>query len=448
MKSLTSGNPAKLMISFALPVCLGNIFQLFYSLADTRIVGSTLGEGSLAAVGATTAVSTLLIGFLQGMANGFSIISAQSMGAKEEKQLRQTAAGTLVLGGVITLFLTVLSLTLLPLLLHVLNVPDDLYPEAHSYISIILLGLIVTMLYNACAGILRAVGDTIAPLVFLVCASLLNVRLDFLLIAGIHLGVRGAALGTVISQSVSVLLCFLYIWKKYPLFHLKKEDFCLTKDLVQKMLSSGLSMGMMMSLVYFGTLALQTSINTFGTDTIVAHTAARKIIELYFLPIVVMGTTLSTFCSQNYGAGKMDRVYQGMKYALMINWSWTLIVIFMSYTIAPQLIYLVSGSSKETVLAPAVLYLKVNAPFFFLSAAINLLRNTLQAIGDHWTPIISSTIELVGKVLIVFFLVPVLQYMGIIVTEPIIWILMIIPLLLRFIHHPESAVKHKKEITG
>ena len=213
MKSLTSGNPAKLMISFALPVCLGNIFQLFYSLADTRIVGSTLGEGSLAAVGATTAVSTLLIGFLQGMANGFSIISAQSMGAKEEKQLRQTAAGTLVLGGVITLFLTVLSLTLLPLLLHVLNVPDDLYPEAHSYISIILLGLIVTMLYNACAGILRAVGDTIAPLVFLVCASLLNVGLDFVLIAGIHLGVRGAALGTVISQSVSVILCLLYIWK-------------------------------------------------------------------------------------------------------------------------------------------------------------------------------------------------------------------------------------------
>ena len=436
MKDLTKGSPARLMLAFALPVCLGNIFQLFYSLADTRIVGSILGEESLAAVGATTAISTLLIGFLQGMANGFSIETAQSMGSEQTDRLKKTAAGALLLGGGIALLLTVVALTGLPFFLRALNIPDALYEESHGYIFLILAGLCVTMLYNVCAGVLRAVGDTTAPLLFLICAALLNVGLDFLFIAGTRLGVRGAALATVLSQLVSVVLCLIYAWRKYPVFHLKKKDFRLGKEMTTRMLSSGLSMGLMMSLVYFGTLALQTAINTFGTDTIVAHTAARKITEFYFLPIVVLGITLSTFCGQNFGAGKMDRVRRGMKNALLIGWLWVLFVILMSYTIAPVLIRLVSGSKKTEVLAPAVLYLKVNAPFYFVSAAINICRNTLQAIGDHITPIVSSIIELAGKVLIVTFLVPVLQYMGIIVSEPIIWILMVLPLIWRLARHP------------
>lgn len=431
MKNLTRGNPAKLMLEFALPVCLGNIFQLFYSLADTRIVGSVLGEASLAAVGATTAVSTLLIGFLQGLTNGFSIVAAQSFGSGKAERLRKAAAGTLLLGTLTTLILTVLALAGLNVFLELLNVPENLYGEAKEYIQIVLAGMLVTMLYNACAGILRAVGDTVAPLLFLMCAAVLNVGLDLLFMAVLPFGVQGAAFGTVLAQLVSVILSLVYMWKKYPVFHLRREDFKIERSMVKQMYSSGFSMGMMMSLVFFGTLALQCAINTFGNDIIVAHTAARKISEFYFLPISVMGVTMATFCGQNFGAGEYQRVRQGVKNALLITWSWAILVILMSYTAAPFLIQLVTGSGKEAVIENAVLYLKINAPFYFVAAGINIFRNTLQAVGNHITPVISSFIELVGKVAIALLLTPVLQYMGIIVAEPIIWFLMILPLIFK-----------------
>lgn len=444
MKNLTEGNPTKLMLEFALPVCLGNIFQLFYSLADTRIVGSVLGETSLAAVGATTAVSTLLIGFLQGLTNGFSIVAARNFGSGETEKLKKSAAGILLLGILTALFLTLAALLGLPAFLKILNIPADLHQEASGYIKIVLCGMIVTMLYNACAGIMRAVGDTAAPLIFLICAAVLNVGLDILFMAVLPMGVKGAALGTVLAQMVSVILSFLYMWKKYPVFHLRREDFHIPKEMIRQMYASGMSMGMMMSLVFFGTLTLQCVINTFGTDTIVAHTAARKISEFYFLPISVMGMTMATFCGQNFGAGKYDRVRLGVRKAMIITWTWSVLVILMSYTIAPKLIHLVTGSNKKTIIETAMLYLKINAPFYFVAAGINTFRNTLQAIGDHITPIVSSLIELAGKMAIAFLLTPVLKYMGIIIAEPVIWILMIIPLIIKLFGHPAMKENNRK----
>ena len=432
MKNLTQGNPTKLMLSFALPVCLGNLFQLFYSLADTRIVGSTLGESSLAAVGATTAISTLLIGFLQGLTNGFSIIVSQSFGADKKERLRKAAAGTFLLGFLTTVVLTVVSLLGLNGFLSLLQVPDQLLSEASGYIKIILMGMLITMLYNALAGIMRAVGDTVAPLLFLVCAALLNVGLDLLFILQLHMGVRGAALAPVLAQSVSVVLSFVYMWRRYPIFRLKPGDFRLSRTMVKVLYSSGMSMALMMSLVFFGTLALQCAINTFGTEIIVAHTAARKICEFYFLPISVMGVTMATFCGQNFGAGKFDRVKIGIRQALFITWGWTFIIILLSYTAAPFLIHLVTGSSSPAVIENASKYLRINSLLYFVACGINILRNALQAIGDHITPVISSFIELAGKVLIALFLTPILQYMGIIIAEPIIWCLMILPLIFKF----------------
>ncbi|MFQ7550894.1 MAG: polysaccharide biosynthesis C-terminal domain-containing protein [Blautia marasmi] len=198
------------------------------------------------------------------------------------------------------------------------------------------MGMLITMLYNALAGIMRAVGDTVAPLLFLVCAALLNVGLDLLFILEFHMGVRGAALATVLAQSVSVVLSFIYMWKRYPIFRLKPEDFKLSRTMVKVLFSSGLSMALMMSLVFFGTLALQCAINTFGTEIIVAHTAARKICEFYFLPISVMGVTMATFCGQNFGAGKFCRVKTGIRQALFITWGWTFVIILLSYTVAPS----------------------------------------------------------------------------------------------------------------
>ena len=445
MIDLTTGNPIKQMIKFALPVCLGNIFQLFYSLADTRIVGSTLGESSLASVGATTSISTLLIGFLSGMTNGFSIVVAQQFGEKNEKKIKKTVAGSLFLGLVISIIISIISISFLDEILKILNVSEELYQNSTLYIKVILLGITATMFYNAFAGILRAIGDTFAPLMFLIIACGLNIFLDLFFILKLGLGVSGAGLATVISQGFSVLLCIIYMWKKYPIFRVEKKDFFIKLELLKRLFYSGFSMAMMMSLVFFGTLALQTAINTFGTNIIVAHTASRKLTEFFMLPFSVFGITMATYCGQNKGANEPERIKKGIWQALFITWGWSVIVIILSYTIAPFLIYMVTGTTNREIILTSQKYLRINTIFYFVPATISILRNAMQGIGDHFTPIFSSGLELIGKISVVIFLVPSLEYFGIIISEPIVWVVMVIPLIIKIIKNPIFKNERKGE---
>ena len=445
MIDLTTGNPIKQMIKFALPVCLGNIFQLFYSLADTRIVGSTLGESSLASVGATTSISTLLIGFLSGMTNGFSIVVAQQFGEKNEKKIKKTVAGSLFLGLVISIIISVISISFLDEILKILNISEELYQNSTLYIKVILLGITATMFYNAFAGILRAIGDTFAPLMFLIIACGLNIFLDLFFILKLDLGVSGAGLATVISQGFSVLLCIIYMWKKYPIFRVEKKDFFIKLELLKRLFYSGFSMAMMMSLVFFGTLALQTAINTFGTNIIVAHTASRKLTEFFMLPFSVFGITMATYCGQNKGANEPERIKKGIWEALFITWGWSVIVIILSYTIAPFLIYMVTGTTNREIILTSQKYLRINTIFYFVPATISILRNAMQGIGDHFTPIFSSGLELIGKISVVVFLVPSLEYFGIIISEPIVWVVMVIPLIIKIIKNPIFKNERKGE---
>lgn len=445
MIDLTTGNPIKQMIKFALPVCLGNIFQLFYSLADTRIVGSTLGESSLAAVGATTSISTLLIGFLSGMTNGFSIVVAQQFGEKNEKKIKKTVAASLFLGLIISVIISIISISFLDEILKILNVSEELYNESTLYIKVILLGITATMFYNAFAGILRAIGDTFAPLMFLIIACGLNIFLDLFFILKLGLGVSGAGLATVISQGFSVLLCVIYMWKKYPIFRVEKKDFFIKLELLKRLFYSGFSMAMMMSLVFFGTLALQTAINTFGTNIIVAHTASRKLTEFFMLPFSVFGITMATYCGQNKGANEPERIKKGIWQALFITWIWCGVVIILSYTIAPFLIYMVTGTTNREIILTSQKYLRINTIFYFVPATISILRNAMQGIGDHFTPIFSSGLELIGKISVVIFLVPSLEYFGIIISEPIVWVVMVIPLIIKIIKNPIFKNERKGE---
>lgn len=431
MKDLTRGNPGKLMIQFAIPILIGNIFQLFYSLVDTRIVGSTLGNEALAAVGATSTVNNLIIGFLVGLTNGFAILVARDFGAKKEEALGKDLASILKLGMMISLLLTLLSISFLKPLLTILNMPENLMADGMKYIRVILIGMTAAMLYNVCASVLRAMGDTVAPLCFLIISTIINIGLDYLFILGFHTGVEGAAYATVISQSVSAIMCFIYVWKRYPILHIKLSDFKHDALLNKALLTTGLSMGMMQSLVALGTVALQGAINILGTNTIVAHTAARKIKEIFMLPFSVLGMTMATYCSQNLGAGKIDRIKQGLKQAILIAGSWCILVVIMSYTITPVLIQLVTATEIQEVIHTATLYLKVDTLLYFVAAIICIFRNALQGMGDNITPVISSFIELVGKVLVTVFLTPLLKYMGIILAEPIVWLLMVIPLIIR-----------------
>ena len=436
MKTLTKGNPIKVILFFAIPLYIGQLFQLCYSLIDTHIIGSALGEASLAAVGATASLSDMLIEFLNGIICGFGIIISTCFGANEEKKMRRAIGGTLFLSTAFTLLISVLCLVFLPQILGALHVSDELMAEASAYIKIIIAGLIATTLYNICAAILRAIGDSFTPLLFLIISNVLNIFLDYFFVLNLGKGVEGAAAATVISQALSALLCFLYMRKKYPQIVLYKEEAAPDKEVYGQLLPTGLSMGFMISFVTLGSLALQTGINTLGTNIIVAHTGARKATTIFLIPFFVLGTALATYCGQNLGAKEYARIKKGIKDTVLLSFGWCVIVLVVVFTLSAPIIYLITASAEPEVLDNASLYLKVNATFYFLPALICILRNSMQGFGDSRTPLISSLIELAGKVMIALFLVPSIGYMGVIVSEPIVWAFMVIPLLISILRNP------------
>lgn len=444
MKDLTKGKPIRLILLFAVPLFVGQLFQLFYSLADTRIVGQTLGDEALAAVGATTTLSDMLLSFLNGLTNGFAIVIATCFGAKDERQMKKAMGGTILLGSCCAVVLSGLCLLNMSGLLKLLNISPELFAAARGYIGIVIAGLLAATLYNICAAMLRAIGDSFTPLLFLILAAFLNIAMDYGFILCLHTGVEGAAYATVIAQAVSAFLCFLYMRRKYPQLTLKKEDFKPDMVLYKKLFGAGLSMGFMTSLVGVGTMALQTSINTFGTDIIVAHTAARKISSIYMLPFSVMGTTLATYCGQNLGAGKYSRIRQGIRDTVLVTFVWCTGVIISAYTVAPWLIRTVTATQKKDIIDTASLYLWVNTPFYYVPTVICLFRNSMQGFGDNRTPVISSSLEMIGKVLIALLLAPAIGYYGIIVAEPIVWFIMVIPLVVNMVRSPVLKMKDRE----
>ena len=430
MKDLTVGKPLKILLLFSLPILIGNLFNMAYNIADTRIIGSFIGNDALAAVGSVSTLNDLLVFFLVGMANGFAVVSATFFGMNNLHKVKKCFSHSLLYGLVITLVLLAACFIFMPGILTLLNVDSSHRSEAYTYICIILVGLLFSSIYNIVSSTLRAIGDVYTPLIFLIAAVCLNIVLDLLFVAVFGLGVAGAGWATVLSQLISAILCFIYTWIKYPLLRLSRSDFRMEKPLSSKLLPAGFSMGLMSSIFAFGTLTLQTAINTLGTNTIVAHAATRKLTSLFMLPYNTLATSIATYTGQNYGAGNMERIRAGLKDSLIVSWIWTGIVILVSHTICPLLITAVTGTTIKEVAEIGSLYQRIDTLFYFLVPGISITRNMLQGLGDHITPIVSSTIELIGKTLIALLLTPVLKYWAIIWSEPIVWILMIIPLII------------------
>lgn len=430
MRNLTKGSPVKMILMFAVPLFIGQLFQLFYSLVDTRIVGALLGDTALAAVGATTSLCDLLNNLLNGFTNGFGIIIATYFGAGNKRIMKNAIAGTVVLSVSITVAISVAGTIALYGILNLLNVSPELFDASSSYLRIIMMGLIAGAMYNMLASILRAIGDSFTPLIFLIISTVLNIILDYTFIKYLDTGVAGAAVATVVSQLVSAILCFIYMYKKYPELHLCMDNFIESKPLLVKMLSTGASMSFMISFVHIGTVALQTSINTFGTNIIVAHTAARKASSIFMLPFSVFGTTLATYCSQNFGAGEYSRIKTGIKASVLLTFVWCTAVIVVANTLSPVIINAITATSEPEVIDTATLYLRINTALYYIPAVICLFRQGMQGFGDNITPLISSSMELIVKVLAAVLLAPAIGYMGIIVAEPIAWIVMVIPLII------------------
>ncbi|MCR5743253.1 MAG: MATE family efflux transporter [Lachnospiraceae bacterium] len=445
MRDLTKGNPRSVIMAFAVPVMIGYMLQLCYSLADTRIVSSLIGEEALSAVGATTSLSGMIIGFLNGLTNGFAVIVARYFGAKDWKNLKRSVAASLTCGIIISIILTTACLLGLNTILHVLNVPEKVYDMAYRYIFIIFAGMTMSMLYNISAAFLRAIGDTITPMVFLFVSVVLNIGGDIFCIRVLDLGVRGAAIATVVAQTIACVASLTYMIKRYEILRVSREDFDFGSHMVKLILGGGLSMGFMNCLVNIGSVSLQSGINNLGQEYIVAQTAARKLTEVYMMMFSVLGQTMASYCSQNFGAGLKDRIREGLKQALIIGFIWCGLVVLCTYLTGDILIRLVCGDISKTSIDAAVLYLKVDTVLYWVTMIICILRNSLQGLGDHVTPIVSSSIECVGKILIVMFMVPRLEYMGVILAEPIVWCVMVIPLIIMILKNPSVRGFRKEQ---
>ena len=433
-KTLTEVTPWKQILLFSIPIFWGNVFQLLYSLVDTKIVGSTLGTEALAAVGSVSTLHTLMTGFLNGLTLGFSLITAMCFGAKNRKRLKKTFAAAISLGVLTTLALVLMLIIFLHPVLNLLHVPQAQFEMAYAYISVLIVGLFATLFYNLCANTLRAIGDALTPLIFLIVATVSNIGLDYLFILGFQMGVQGAAYATVLAQLLSVVLCLIRIFRKFPILHIQKEDFRFDRELMAEMYKSGLSMGLMSCLVGIGTILLQSAINTLGTTVIVAHTAARKVFELVSLPNSVLGSAMATYCGQNYGARRFDRIRQGIRASLIIAAVWAVVVFLICHTIEGKLIQFVASTTNPDVIYWGSTYLKVDMSFIVICGVIVILRNSMQGFGDRVIPVFSSCIELAGKIIFAFVFAPMFAYWGIIWAEPMVWIAMVIPLIVKVVH--------------
>ena len=419
--NMTEGNILKNLIYFAIPVLIGNIFQQLYNVADTAIIGNILGDSALAAVGASAPVYGLLIGFAGGLTNGFAVVIARYFGAGNEREMKKSVALTYILSAVIALVLTVSSLAILHPLMKSLKTPDEIIADTESYMRIIILFSAVTIAYNMLAGMMRAIGNSKAPLYFLIVSTFVNIGLDFLFVKGFDMGVSGAAYATVISQGVSVVLCFIYALKKCDILVFQKSELVYDKALLSDLTSTGLSMGLMYAIVSVGSVILQGAVNSFGTGTITAHTAARKIDDIFMLPLGTIALASSTFASQNYGAGKTDRVKQGIKSSIIIAEIWSAFSVVVCVLFRRPLIQALTGTTDEAVISAASKYILWNISFFFILGVLLVLRSSLQGVGRKLVPVSGSIVEFLLKILAVAVIAPKLGYFGICICEPIIW---------------------------
>ena len=405
-KDLTQGNVAKLLLFFAFPTLLSNVFQQFYNLADTAIAGHILGDNALVAIGASSTVNSLVLSFAWGLNGGFGIIIAQCFGAKDFKKLKKSVAISLSINVLFSLIVCIFGIFMSRPMLQALNTPAARLNEANSYISVILVFIIVPMLYNLEAVILRSLGDSKTPLYFLIFSSVLNIILDYVLIKFTQMGVKGAAVATVLAQLLSVILCFVVILKNFKIIRLKKNDFHFSASLFKNMMSAGMAMAVMNSIFSIGSIIMQGSINALGEDIIAAHLGSRKVAEMFMQPLVTIGTACSTFVGQNYGALKIGRIKASIKYSTIYSLIWSVFTFFILWFFGGQIARLVTGSASQVVFDNTQMYLRINAPFYFVLGLLFTLRFSIQSVDRKMPPIISSSMELASKIAAAYLFIP------------------------------------------
>ncbi len=421
IKDMTTGSPMKLMVSFALPLLLGNLFQQFYNMFDAAIVGRTLGANALAGVGASSSVQFLVIGFCLGICSGFSIPVAQKFGAKRMRAMRHFVYNALVLVLILSIFLTITTTTLTPQILRLLNTPDNIYADAYDYLFILFLGLPFTMLYNILSGILRAVGDSKTPFYFLLLSTILNILMDVLFIVVFKMGVMGAAVATITAQAISGILCGILIIKKFEILWLKKEDRIIKKGYMIRLLMMGVPMGLQFSITAIGSMVMQAANNSLGAVYVSGFTAGMKIKQLAMCPFDAIANAVATFVGQNYGAGKIDRIKKGILDGIFIAMIYGICIGAVLILFGRSMSIMFVDVSEAAILDASALYLKRLGYCYWLLAILNITRMACQGLGFSGRTIFSGMSEMVARITVAMLFVPSFGYDAITWSDQAAW---------------------------
>ena len=420
---MTVGNPMKIIFGFTLPIFIGNVFQQFYNMADAVIVGKFVGNKALAAVGSTGTIMFLIYGFVVGMTAGFTVLTAQKFGAGDMKGMRKTVAGAGILSFVVGALLTILFMVFMKPLLILMNTPSDIFADAYSYIMIVSGGILAQMLYNLLSSILRALGNSKLPLVFLIISALLNIVLDLVFIVGFGMAAKGAAVATVIAQGVSGILCLFYIIAKIPILHLKREDLDVGSTIYKNQLRIGVPMALQYSITAIGTMMVQSSLNILGSTLVAAYTAAGKIEQVVTQAYVAMGTTMATYAAQNMGAGSVKRIREGFKACTVIGVVYSFVAAGFIMTVGKYMTYLFVSEDVDIIMNSVDIYLKCIGIFFIPLAVVNIYRNGIQGLGYGLLPMMAGVAELIGRGVVAVIAGAKRSYPGVCLAGPAAWVL-------------------------
>lgn len=422
VKDMTNGSPSKHILGFAVPMLFGMLFQQFYNLVDTIIVGKTLGVEALAGVGATGSINFMIIGFCMGVCNGFVIPVAQCFGAKKPADLRKYVFNGYICSIVFAIVLTLASVIFCRRILIIMNTPADIIDHAYNYIVVIFIGIPTVFLYNMVSGVIRSLGDSKTPVVFLVLSSIINVVLDFFLILVCKMGVAGAGWATVTSQLVSGLTCLIYMYKKYDILKGDKSERVLDRRFITNLCMNGVPMGLQYSITAIGSTILQAAVNTLGSTYVAAMTAGSKMFNFTCCPFDALGSTMATYAGQNVGAAKIKRLGQGVRSAMIIGSIYSVLSLIALYFTTDYIALLFVNASETTIIALTRQFILASACFYIPLTGVNVVRFCIQGMGFSVFAISAGILEMIGRAFAAIILIPSIGFMGACLASPIAWI--------------------------
>ena len=421
-KDMTSGSPAKLIFGFAIPMFLGLLFQQFYSMVDTLIVGKFLGVNPLAGVGSTSSLNFMVLGFCMGVCNGFAIPVAQMFGAKEEHRLRRYVTNGAWLCIVFSIVMTLVVVAVCRPVLVLMQTPEEIFEYAYVYIVIVFWGIPCTFLYNILAAIIRSLGDSKTPVIFLAISSGINIVLDLMFVLVFDMGVEGPAIATVLAQGISGIICLFYMYRNFPVLHASRDEWKPELHYMGKLCFIGIPMGLQYSITAIGSLVLQTAVNGLGAMVVAGVTAAQKINMFISCPIESLGQTMAPYAGQNMGAGKIDRIGKGLKSAVLMGWGVSIICFLIAVLFGKQLTLLFVDAGETEIIAYSYQFLLFCIGGYCLLTLVNTVRFTIQGMGFSVFAILSGIMEMIARILAATVVVQMIGFAGTCLAHPMAWL--------------------------